>query len=79
MHELKKDAGRGKALTQKEQELAENRKQLEAEAQAVAFAKAKPEVRTLTSKIQEAELAIQRGFTYDEDGKQVPLTNSKST
>ena len=65
VHELKKDAGRGKALTQKEQKLAENRKQLEAEAQAVAFAKAKPEVRELTSQIQEAEIAVQRGFTFE--------------
>ena len=77
LHELRKDAGRSKSLTQKEQAIAETRKQLEAEAKAVEYAKLKPEVRSLMDEIQIAEEAIARGFIFDEDGAQTPLSKTQ--
>ena len=76
VHEMKKNAGLSKKLTQEAQQNAETRKKLDSEAQAVAFAKQKPEVRALAQDIADAELAIQRGFTFDDNGQQVRLDKS---
>ena len=73
VNEIQKNAGLSKKLTQEAQQQAETRKNLDAEAQAVAFAKQKPEVRELSRHIADAELAIQRGFVFDENGHQVRL------
>ena len=71
--ELKKGYGLQQSLTRKGQELAETKKKLDAEAEAISWAKAQPEARDLASKIQEAEEAIARGFVFDENGEQVRL------
>ena len=71
--ELKKGYGLQQSLTRKGQELAETKKKLDAEAEAISWAKAQPEARDLATKIQEAEEAIVRGFVFDENGKQVRL------
>ena len=73
LSELKKGYGLQQSLTRKGQELAETKKKLDAEAEAISWAKAQPEARDLASKIQEAEEAIARGFVFDENGEQVRL------
>ena len=77
VHALRKDAGRGKALTQKEQDNAETKKALEKETQAVQWAKETPERRDLAQKIADANDAILKGFTFDENGNQVQLTRQQ--
>ena len=77
LDELKKGYGLQKSLTQKGQELAEEKKALEAEAQAIAWAKQQPEVKELSAEIVKAQEAIQRGFTFDENGEQVRLTQAQ--
>ena len=75
--EMRKDAGRSKKLTQSEQQIAETKKALDAEAQAVAWATQQPEVKELSAEIAKAQEAIQRGFAFDEDGNQVRLTQAQ--
>ena len=77
VHELRKDAGRSKALTQKEQAIAEERKQLDAEEQAIRWAKQKPEVKAKQSMIDEALQAVNRGFHFGRNGQQIRLTQSE--
>ena len=77
LHDLKRHYGREQALTKKEMAVAEQRKSLDAEAQAVAWVKAQPEARKLVEQINEAEEAISRGFVFDENGNQVRLTQAQ--
>lgn len=77
LHDLRKDAGRSKALTQKEQGIAEERKRLDSESEAVAWAKQGPEQREIDGQIKEANEAILRGFTFDADGNQIPLSRTQ--
>lgn len=76
LSELKKGYGLQQSLTRKGQENAEMRKKLDAEADAIAWAKAQPEARELAKQIQEASEAIQRGFVFGEDGEQVRLSQA---
>ena len=77
LHDLKRHYGREQSLTKKEMAVAEQRKSLDAEADAIAWAKAQPEVRTLLTQINEANEAIQRGFVFNEKGEQVQLTKAQ--
>ena len=77
LSELKKGYGLQQSLTRKGQELAETRKQLDAESEAIAWAKAQPEARKLAEQIQEAHEAVQRGFVFGEDGEQIRLTREQ--
>ncbi len=75
--ELIKGYGLQQSLTRKGQEIAESKKALEKEAQAVAWAKEAPERRELAEQITEANEAIQRGFTFGPDGEQIRLTQGQ--
>ena len=75
--ELYKNYGRGKSLTRKEQDIAEQRKRLDEESKTVAWANQKPEVRELNGQIVEAQEAINRGFVFDSEGNQKRLSQSQ--
>ena len=77
LSELKKGYGLQQSLTRKGQELAETKKALEKEVQAVQWAKETPERRQLADQIAEANDAILKGFTFDADGNQIPLTKDQ--
>ena len=77
MDELKKGYSRQSDYTKKTQELSEQRKMLEEEQKTTTWVRETEERQTMIAHIAEAQEAVNRGFAYDDDGKQVPLTKQQ--
>ena len=77
MDELKKGYSRQSDYTKKTQELSEQRKMLEEEQKTTTWVRETEERQTMIAHIAEAQEAVNRGFAYDDDGNQVPLTKQQ--
>lgn len=77
LDELKKGYGLQQSLTRKGQEIADERKKLDEETQAVAWVKASPERKQLQDQINEANEAITRGYVLDANGEAQYLTKEQ--